>query len=211
MEIKHLSLRKEILALLIIWVGALGFGIWVVEKYKNTPGKGGLEQNRAPASIGLELDPARHTLVLFAHPLCSCSRASIAELEKLHSRHKGAFSSRIYFYVPAKNSEEWASSSLVALAQKIHGAKVIFDKEGRIAKQMGARTSGQAYLFSPSGNVEFMGGITGARGHEGENQGTHAISALLENTKTGPSRSKVFGCSLFKTTPALTSEPEEKP
>jgi hypothetical protein len=42
----------------------------------------------------------------------------------------------------------------------------------------------------------FTGGITGARGHEGDNVGLSRVLALLGGRSADRNESKVFGCAL---------------
>ncbi len=48
-----------------------------------------------------------------------------------------------------------------------------------------------------SGTLLFSGGITGARGHAGDNAGRAAIVALLNQLNPATTATNVFGCSLF--------------
>jgi hypothetical protein len=205
-----LPLRPGIIAILVVWVLVLALGIWKLEKYSNTPNLPGREIASLPTAAGIALDPAKPSVLLFAHPLCSCSRASLTELARLALNFKNRFKPIVVFYVPKNQPAEWTGSDLVEQAREIPDALVNFDPEGKMAKEIGARTSGQTYVFSPDGKLQFMGGITGARGHEGENRGSRAIAALLEGGKTNDIRYRVFGCSLFKQSAELTNETEEQ-
>jgi hypothetical protein len=45
----------------------------------------------------------------------------------------------------------------------------------------------------------FSGGITGSRGHSGDNAGRSAIVSLVNGESTETAETFVFGCSLFET------------
>jgi hypothetical protein len=58
-------------------------------------------------------------------------------------------------------------------------------------------TSGQTVLYDNEGALLFSGGITGARGHAGDNAGRTSLVELLNRGAAGRSRTSVFGCPLF--------------
>ena len=64
-------------------------------------------------------------------------------------------------------------------------------------QRFGAETSGYVLLYDTHGKLLFKGGITGSRGHAGDNAGESAIVALLEGEKPVLTRTKVYGCSLL--------------
>jgi hypothetical protein len=67
-----------------------------------------------------------------------------------------------------------------------------------LARQFHATTSGQTLLYSPAGSLMFSGGITAARGHEGDNVGESTIVALLTGKPTDVVRTPVFGCPIVE-------------
>ncbi len=90
-----------------------------------------------------------------------------------------------------------ADGSLWDAAERIPEVKVVADVEGQIAKRFGAETSGTAALYNESGRLIFFGGITGARGHEGDNAGEHALQRLLQGQSSSYARPNVYGCSIY--------------
>ena len=65
-----------------------------------------------------------------------------------------------------------------------------------------ASTSGQTLLFDRDGDLIFSGGITGGRGHSGDNAGRDAIVSLVESGESTLDETPVFGCSLGISSPA---------
>jgi hypothetical protein len=51
-------------------------------------------------------------------------------------------------------------------------------------------------LYNSDGQLLFSGGITGARGHEGDNAGEDLVIAGLNGQNVGFQHTPVFGCSL---------------
>jgi hypothetical protein len=77
------------------------------------------------------------------------------------------------------------------------GAEISWDVGNQEAMLFGARTSGFAVLYDPSGNLLFQGGVTGSRGHEGRNKGAQRLADALLTLHPEHDGSFVFGCSLF--------------
>jgi len=65
------------------------------------------------------------------------------------------------------------------------------------AKRFGAETSGQTLLYDERGTLAFSGGITGSRGHAGDNAGRASLLALINRSDADRRGSSVFGCPLF--------------
>ena len=59
-----------------------------------------------------------------------------------------------------------------------------------------ALTSGSCFLYDAHGKLLFSGGITSARGHEGDNAGRDAIVKLVHGRPAPQQQTDVFGCAL---------------
>jgi hypothetical protein len=73
------------------------------------------------------------------------------------------------------------------------------DDGGVEARRFGVKTSGTVLLYSALGRLLFHGGITGSRGHEGDNYGITRLAAALRGgagDTAVPVVSRVFGCAL---------------
>ena len=66
-------------------------------------------------------------------------------------------------------------------------------------------TSGHALLFDRDGHLLFSGGITPARGHEGDNFGASAIAARLAG-RPAPAETPVFGCPIAGPDPDVAED-----
>ena len=69
-----------------IWLAAASTGLWVLWRYDNTPGQSAVAPNQWPASATLARATDRPTLVMLAHPHCTCTRASLGELAEVIAR-----------------------------------------------------------------------------------------------------------------------------
>jgi len=74
---------------------------------------------------------------------------------------------------------------------------IMVDRDGVEAKRFHGYTSGQTLVYDANGRLLYNGGLTAARGHEGDNAGRRAVIALLNGEARGPLVHNVFGCLLF--------------
>jgi hypothetical protein len=169
----------------------------MVLKYENTSGAVGPKTQRWPSLTQVALDPKRDTLVLFAHPKCPCTRATIGELNRLMAQCNGQVAAHVFFLQPAGFSGYWVRSGLWHDAAAIPNVTVQADPQGLIGQKFGAETSGYVLLYNPAGQLLFSGGITGGRGHAGDNAGEDAIIALVNGQNSGITHTLVYGCSLL--------------
>lgn len=135
-------------------------------------------------------------LVVFAHPHCPCSAATIGELERLLPYLKEKVDIRIAFIQPHDRGVDWVKGDLWSRASAIPGVEVIIDRDGKEADLFDARTSGHTYLYDAGGKLVFSGGITPSRGHMGDSLGRKTILSWLETGVYPLEKTKVFGCSL---------------
>jgi hypothetical protein len=190
--------RRAWLAVLgACWLGTVGAGLWVVRAYDNAPGVSADAPARWPAGTPLVPASSGPTLVMLAHPMCPCTRASIDELAEALARSGRAAKTYVLFLRPAGFAEGWEQSDLWKRAAAIPGVTPIADDRGVEAARFGTSTSGQTLLYGADGRLVFSGGITGSRGHAGENEGRARLVALLTGAGGEPARTKVFGCPLF--------------
>ncbi len=165
--------------------------------FDSTPG----EQHSAPLKWPAAASRAHRlagtsTLLIFAHPYCSCTSATFSELEVILASEARKPATRVFF-APledggiSKIGESWEQ------ARRLPGAEVSWDLGNREALLFGARTSGFAVLYDPSGNLLFQGGVTGSRGHEGRNKGAQRLADALRTLRPEHNGSFVFGCSLL--------------
>jgi hypothetical protein len=192
------ALKKNAAALVavMLWVPALGFGIRTLWQYAETPGRAATAPAFWPADTLARRAAGRATLVVFIHPQCSCSRATIGELAKVVARCGEKVAVSVWVYAPSQEPGGWPRTDLWWSAAAIPGVRVFEDRDGREARHFGAATSGQALLYDAGGTLVFKGGITASRGHSGDNDGRDAIVSLVRG-QTPPRRATpVFGCSL---------------
>jgi len=146
-------------------------------------------------------------LLVFAHPRCPCTRATLAELGKLMTHQQGQVSVTVLFVTPRDPGAGWGPNGLWAAAEAIPGVRARADAGGEEAARFGAATSGQAALYGRDGALRFSGGITGSRGHEGDNPGLSALTEALGPAGGRGTNAPVYGCPLFDPVPASREGP----
>jgi hypothetical protein len=180
-----------------LWAACLlmGFAVLAVEEF--TPAQTTATASDFPAGSQLTLASDKPTLLLFLHPHCPCSRATLTELEKLLATTQDKVATTIIFTIPPGTPPGWEKGDLWNRAQTIPGARVWRDENGVAARQFGVVGSGHTLLYSSTGRLLFSGGITPSRGEEGDNPGETAIADLVLRGHAAITRTPVFGCTLL--------------
>ena len=188
--------RGLVYALCLWGLGVVG-SIGSLDRYANAPGDPGEAPGRWPSATSITRRPGRPALVMFIHPRCPCTRASLEELARLLANCRRMADVHGIFVVPEGYSATWARSDLWRLASTIPDVQVMLDWQGCEARRFGAATSGLVQLYDSVGSLVFSGGVTGARNHEGNNAGAGAVYAWLRRGSADRRDAFVFGCPLF--------------
>lgn len=183
-----------------LWLLMVGAGVGTLWDYKSTAGVAVAAPGRWPAASRIKPAAGRATLVMSAHPHCPCTRASVGELARLMTQAQGRVTAYVLFVRPPGFPEGWEQTDLWASAAAIPGVTPLRDDGGVEAGLFHAATSSQTALYDTAGNLLFSGGITGARGHAGDNAGRAAVVSLLTAGEADRRDAPVFGCPLFDRT-----------
>lgn len=151
-----------------------------------------------PVASVVPRQAGKPTLLMFAHPHCPCTRASIGELAQIMAHAVGKVNAFVLFVKPPNAETGWDDTDLRRGAASIPGVTVVTDENGVEAARFGAETSGHTVVFDPSGALVFSGGITASRGHAGSNAGENAVLAAITRRPFDLARTSVFGCSLTR-------------
>lgn len=178
---------------LLLVAGAMTF----LAAYSNTPGATGAAPKRWPSDSQIAHDVSQPTLLLFAHPHCPCTNATLGELELLIAQTQGKVNAHVLFIRPGGLTEDWVKSDLWRKASTIPGVTAEIDEGNVEARRFHVETSGEALLYGSDGRFLFAGGITLSRGHSGDNPGRTAITSLLNRGSADENMTPIFGCSLF--------------
>lgn len=183
-------------AAFLLWLLVVGAGLGKLWAYAETAGPAARAAEVWPSATRLAHDERRPTLLVFAHPQCPCSRATIGELSKLMTHAQQKVTAYVLFYRLSGAEAGWEETDLWRSAAAIPGVHVARDENGADAAAFGAATSGQTLLYDAGGRLVFGGGITSARGHSGDNAGRSAVLSLLHDGRSATSQTSVFGCLL---------------
>jgi hypothetical protein len=196
-SVKNRPTAVVLYLLIAIWLGCAAVAFSILWRYDNTPGAAATATPGWPAPSGLQRAVDRPTLVMLAHPQCSCTQASLGELAEVLARSDVHPRTYVVFLRPSSFGDGWEKSSLWRTAERLPAVTLVRDDDGREARSFGGATSGQTFLYGADGALIFSGGITGSRAHEGDNVGRRSLVALLNREHSVDPRTNVFGCPLF--------------
>jgi hypothetical protein len=188
-----------------VWIAAVAAGFAVVHDYGTRPGDPGQAAPVAPHQL-LALAADRPTLILFAHPNCPCTRASMSRLERIATECGDRLAVHALFVPPHGDCAAARESAVWRAAAAIPGVDIHCDPDGMISRGYGAATSGQVMLFDARGALAFAGGITPSRGHDGDNAGAGAIVSFVLDGAAPTASAAVYGCALFDEDSNCTAE-----
>jgi hypothetical protein len=169
----------------LVWCGALAAGAHEIYAYSTQPGDRAEAPARWPVESTLAGPDDRAAIVMFVHPACPCSRASLAELAAIAESTDAA----IQIVFPT-SGEGWEA------AGRVRGATRILDPLAGESARFGARTSGHVVVYDRAGALRYAGGITGSRGHRGTNVGRQTVERIVAGSSDRDTSHVVFGCGL---------------
>ncbi len=191
------GVRPRVVVVAGLWLLGVFAGMAVLLSYDTRPGVNAIPPARWPQASGIERAAGLPTLLVLAHPSCSCTRATIGELARLMAAFDGRVDAHVLFLRPDGAPAGWEQTDVWRSAAAIPGVVVGADVGGAEAETFHTMTSGQTILYDAAGNLRFSGGITPARGEEGENLGLEALATAIMRPRNGVARAPVFGC-LFR-------------
>ena len=190
MKFSHIT-SKCLRIFLLVWLMGLGCGFFLLGSYHARAGRPGEPSARWPEGSLICLGPDRPTLLIFLHPRCPCSRASLAELASIAASYRDRFAAHAILYRPYVPPEDWDRAEAAATdAASIPGLRRWKDPGGRLGRLFGVETSGHVLLFDPAGGLLFGGGITPSRGHRGGIPASRPWSQASSGGKPGRGRAR---------------------
>jgi hypothetical protein len=172
-----------------LWVLIVASGVVAMIRYDSTPAPAHQVATVWPDESAILFDASRPVLIMAIHPQCSCTRASLNELARMLPRIQGH--PRIVVLLLGTDGNRYESQ-----VKDMH-LEALEDRQGMEAARFGFTTSGEVAVYGRDRALLYSGGLTGARGHEGDNFGEASALAALEHSGFGPSQNApVFGCEL---------------
>ena len=86
-----------------------------------------------PDGINLESDANHPTLLVFIHPQCPCSSATIGELERLLADVNQQVKCTILMVCPSDHVDQWMKSKNTERSKSIEGVQIVVDVDGTTA------------------------------------------------------------------------------
>jgi hypothetical protein len=189
-----ISMKKCLIALSsVAWLALMLWGFKYVLDYDTKASAQGQYLSNWPATANIERAADRWTLVMVVHRQCPCTRASINELNRILAQCRGKLAVQMLLYRPA-GAAGWTKGSVAQSVASLASVHSVDDPDGVTASLFNATTSGECFLYDLSGTLRFHGGITGSRGHEGDNDGEDLVVALVNGKIEGFQQSAYFGC-----------------
>src|SRR5689334_10371940 len=101
--------RKQavIAAAVALWIPAVAFGVNVLWKYSTTPGHPAAPPPNWPARAAIRRSEGQATLLMFAHPQCQCTSASLDELAIIMAHAGARLDAQVFFYLPDHEANTW--------------------------------------------------------------------------------------------------------
>ena len=166
--------------------------------YEGTPSHEQAAPLLWPATTEVKLTRQQPTVLMFVHPHCPCTLASLEQLLDVLTRHDAQ--ATLVVYEPADAAPEWTQGALWQLAtQHADRVQVVRDPNAQLAQRFRAATSGLCLVYGADERLRFAGGLTISRGHRGANEGLQTLEQVLTDADGGDAaqRFPVFGCALY--------------
>ncbi len=181
---------------LSLWSALVVAGFVLLLNYSFAPGAAEPAPSDWPAASAIERAPDRPALLMFLHPHCPCSSASVEEFDRILAHAGREVAATVLFVKPPGAGAGWERTELFDAALRIPGVALFVDEGGAESRRFQARTSGAVLLYDAGGRLLFSGGITGSRGHAGANAGRAAVLATLSGDGAASAAAPVYGCPL---------------
>lgn len=192
---------RQIVGLAVaVWLVAILSGFLILQRYSNTPGEAAVPPVNWPDDSEVVRSADGPTLLIFVHPHCPCTRATLRELEAIMSRSRRQLAVHVVFVQPRGVDTDWLAGDLWEVARRLAGVSVFADVDGLESRRFRVATSGTTLLYDTDGTLQLSGGITASRGHEGDNPGRDALLKLVcasDPCQQTAGQYVVFGCPLL--------------
>ncbi|WP_158545399.1 hypothetical protein [Bremerella cremea] len=153
-----------------------------------------------PTASIISRDTTKPTLLVFLHPECPCTRATLDNLEPMITDFSVStfviYPGNFQLSQPAQNSDLGSCRRELLRWQTLPNVTLVSDNENQEAERFRALTSGYCLLFDTAGKLRFSGGVTVSRGHHGANSGLASLRSILSEQGLTDATYPVFGCPL---------------
>ena len=116
--------------LLSVWALTVVAGSLFLTHYSNRPGKAAIAPESWPSESSLSLSADKATLLVLLHPQCSCSKATLAELERIMMAAGSSVHAQLVFFDSPNMENHWVEGDLWEKAERIPGVQLVRDTDG---------------------------------------------------------------------------------
>lgn len=197
MNVRRILVPLVLAIAALLWITTIAAMLRATRRFESTPGRAADALTSWPVSRRIPRAPGEWRLVMLIHPHCSCSRASISELQRIIEKAPRSLRTYIVVYRPSDFARGWEKTDVFTAASRLPRTRIVLDQDGHEARLFHGFTSGQTYLYDGDGKLRFSGGITLLRGHAGFNSGSAEVMRIA-NSKMGSGTHPVFGCAINK-------------
>ena len=177
----------------LVWGATIIVLILAFNSYIGRPGELGLPPRFWPQLTSIPRDVERPTVVLFVDPNCPCTQATLANLERCLARCVDLPATKIVIVRGSPGEIPRGTAQRLATLPRV---EFVWDTNGNETKRFEVKTSGEVLVFRSDGGLEFSGGITPGRGHEGDTSGMEAIVNINSGAAISHHEAHVYGCPL---------------
>jgi len=197
MTTRRAVISSILIAAALLWTVTVGAMFRAIRAFEATPGRAADALDVWPSASHIPRAAGEWRLVMLIHPHCSCSRASITELQRIIEKSPSSLQTYVVVYRPKDFPAGWEKTDVFVAASHLPRTHILLDNDGHEASIFRGFTSGQTYLYDGDGKLRFSGGITLLRGHAGFNSGSAEVMEIAR-TQGGTAKHPVFGCAINK-------------
>lgn len=194
------SVPLKISVTLCVWLGVVSLGWVALAAYSGTAGTSQPVPIERPIDSRLKFTPDSLNVILFLHPKCSCSHATVNLYRDAISFATLPVQTQFVFFCPKNEGDDWVMDRLWNSAKPIPSSSRLIDRAGEEAKRFNINTSGHVLVYDREGILVFGGGITTRRGHEGTSLGSETLRKIVQGKPFHKLALPVFGCPIFAAT-----------
>lgn len=181
----------------LAWGIPIVAGMHWMNQYEGTPGASGNVAPSWPEASRVTRAKDRFTLILAIHPRCACSRASVAQLNRVVARCGERLAVRVLDWIPSDANADWGGSRVLGALASAPNIEVFHDRGGVEMHRFNVVTSGHALLYNGAGRLVFSGGLTASRSNSMDNAASESVIAWVLGASRTAGESPVFGCVLI--------------
>ena len=130
-QVKMFTPRSIFCVSFVLWLSASIAGMTTLWNHEARPGIPAAAPTSWPRDSALSKQPSKAAMLVWIHPHCPCSWATIRELERLLVHVSDDTDCQIILTRPAECGSDFVESDLTRAIRKIRGVSVVVDDDQR--------------------------------------------------------------------------------